>query len=103
MITIADKPTVSIARVDTPVLEEGVGSVSLTCTHQSNPPARVTWSKVGDKSGPQHTQELQFSPIRRQQAGTYICQAENSVGRSEPEQTQVEVLCKCSISVPAYA
>jgi len=92
MLDVLYKPTVNIVRVDSPVLEDGLGSVSLTCTDQSNPPARVTWSKVGDTSGPHHTKELQLNPIRRQQAGTYICQAENSVGRSEPKQTVVEVL-----------
>ena len=84
------------------MLEDGLGSVSLMCKDQSNPPARVTWSKVGDTSGPLHKNELQLNPIRRKQAGTYICQAENSVGRSEPERTEVEVLCKYSCSVSKH-
>ena len=99
MIPLADKPTVSIARVDTPVLEDGVGSVTLTCNSQANPPARASWHKMGDKEGKKYPEELQMNPVRREQAGVYICQAENSVGRSEPEQTEVLVLCKLSLSL----
>ena len=51
MIHLADKPTVSIARVDTPVLEDGVGSVTLTCNSQANPPARVSWHKMSSLVG----------------------------------------------------
>ena len=95
MIPLADKPTVSIARVDTPVLEDGVGSVTLTCNSQANPPSRASWHKMGKK----YAEELQMNPVRREQAGVYICQAENNVGRSEPEQTEVVVLCKFSLSL----
>ena len=85
--------------MDAPVLEDGVGSVLLTCNSQANPPATVTWQKAGDKDSRQDTAELHMNPIRREQAGLYICQAENSVGRSEPEQTEVIVLCKYSLSM----
>ena len=50
-----DKPTVSIQREDSPVLEDGVGSSTLTCTSQANPPATVSWHKVGDKVTKQDT------------------------------------------------
>jgi hypothetical protein len=90
ILDILYKPTVSIQREDSPVLEDGVGSSTLTCTSQANPPATVSWQKVGDKVTKQDT--LHMNPIKREQAGVYICQAENSVGRSEPEETEVDVL-----------
>ena len=93
-IEIADKPSVRIARVASRILEDGSGSITLTCISESNPPARVMWSKVGEDSGPQYKEALQFNPVTRQQAGTYVCQAENSVGRSEEERTEVDVMCK---------
>jgi len=86
------KPSVRIARVSSPVLEEGSGSVTLTCISESNPPARVMWSKLGENTSPEFKDMLQFNPVMRKHAGTYICQAENSVGRSEEEQTDVDIL-----------
>ena len=47
-----------------------------------------------------------FDPITKQQAGDYVCAAENSVGRSEEAVTSVQVLCKflslTSCSSPSY-
>ena len=80
--------------MESPVLEEGSGSVSLTCISESNPPAQVMWSKVGENSSPQYKEMLELNPVTRQHAGTYICQAENSVGRSDEERADVDILCK---------
>jgi len=88
-------PSVRIARVDGgTVLEEGVSSVSLSCIAESNPPAQVMWSRRGPgvDSTPQYTEVLEFNPITRRQAGFYLCSAENSVGRSEIKETEVEVM-----------
>ena len=93
-ILIADKPSVQIARVATPVLEDGSGSVSLTCIAEANPPARVSWAKLGEEEDLQEEAVLQFNPVKREDAGTYLCQAENRVGRAEAEQSVVDVLCK---------
>ena len=93
-IYFVDKPSVHIARVDSPVLEEGSGSVSLTCISEANPPAQVMWSKQGDNSSPQYQDKLQFNPVTRNNAGTYICQAENSVGRSDQDTTDLDILCE---------
>jgi hypothetical protein len=57
-----DKPTVRIARVDGgSVLEDGVSSLSLSCISESNPPARVMWSRRGPgvDSTPQYTEVSQ--------------------------------------------
>jgi hypothetical protein len=35
-----------------------------------------------------------FSPVTRKNAGSYICQAENSIGKSDEERTIVSILCK---------
>jgi len=86
------KPSVHIARVSSPVLENGSGSLSLTCIAESNPPARVMWSKVGEDCAPEYKEILQFNPVTREEAGTYVCQAENSVGWSVKEHTEVDVL-----------
>ena len=84
-------------KIDTtssPVLEDGVGSISLSCVSESNPPGQVMWYKEGEDSAPQYREVIQFNPVTRHQAGTYVCQAENSVGISEKEAIEVDVLCK---------
>lgn len=37
---------------------------------------------------------LQFSPVLRQHAGLYTCQAKNKAGESQPVQIQLDVKCK---------
>ena len=52
------------------------------------------WYRQGQTNTPQYKDQLVFDPITREQAGDYVCAAENSVGRSEEEVTTVTVLCK---------
>ena len=90
-----DKPTVTIERHTSSELEDGRGSLTLTCMSKSNPPGRTLWYKAGEStSSPQYKEQLVFDPITKQQAGDYVCAAENSVGRSEEAVTSVQVLCK---------
>ena len=90
----SDAPSVTIERHTSSVLEDGRGSITLTCMSQSNPPGRIMWYKKGDSGTPQFKEQLVFDPISKQQAGDYVCAAENSVGRSREAVTTVEVLCK---------
>ena len=79
-------------------LEAGRGSLSLTCITSSNPPGRTMWWRQGQAGAPQYREQLVFDPVTREQAGDYVCAAENSVGRSEEARASVEVLCKSHIS-----
>lgn len=58
------------------------------------------WYRQGQTATPQYKDQLVFDPISREQAGDYVCAAENSVGRSEEEMTTVTVLCKYSFNSP---
>ena len=53
----------------------------------------MSWKRKGEKKINQN-EELVMNPVGREDEGIYICQAENSVGKSEPKQTSIEVLCK---------
>ena len=91
---LSDKPSIEIVRHADPILEEGVGSIMLTCVADSNPPSTITWSKKGEYSNKQNTEMIMFDPVVREDGGTYTCQAENSVGWSEERSEDVDVLCK---------
>ena len=80
---MSDKPTVRIERQSESPLEAGRGSLSLTCLTSSNPPGRTMWWRQGQSAAPQYREQLTFDPVTREQAGDYVCAAENSVGRSE--------------------
>ena len=53
-------------------------------------------SRFGE-SDPQFVETLEFSPVTRANAGVYVCAAENSIGKSNEESTEVNVLCKCIV------
>ena len=89
-----DKPSVRITRVTDSVLEDGAGVLTLNCISDANPPAKIKWLKDGDSSSVEYKAALEFRPVTRDKAGTYICQAENSVGSSDEERTDVDVLCR---------
>ena len=91
------------------MLEAGRGSLSLTCTAAANPPARVQWFRAGRLAGQvggvlgtelttaDQGAVLEFSPVTREVAGEYACQAENSVGRADPAPALVDVLCEFQV------
>ena len=87
-----------IVREADEVLEEGQSKVSLTCEAEGNPQPRVFWRKYAGQSADPEVKEykttLDFDPVTRQNSGTYVCQAENSVGISDEVSSDVDVLCE---------
>ena len=97
LIDVMYKPIVTITREDSAdQLEEGVGAVKLSCKVNSNPSSTIVWSRLDTRTGQQNNvhngAELVLQPVRRENAGTYICTASNSVGQSDPGQTVIDVL-----------
>jgi hypothetical protein len=86
-----------------PLIEGTTAAVTLLCEVESNPPAVVTWRRVGAgqqaaaavSNGP----SLTIQPVRREAGGSYQCLAENELGLSHPATVQLDIQCKYSISV----
>ena len=83
----------SITRRADDTLEEGKASVTLTCEVDANPPGRIFWKKLGSAEELGGTKSLEFAPVQRKDSGTYVCQAENSIGVSE-KAARINVICK---------
>ncbi|XP_066277091.1 irregular chiasm C-roughest protein-like [Branchiostoma lanceolatum] len=70
-------------------------TVNLTCLVNSNPPAVVTWQKLGEASlvrGEVRGQNLLISSVQRSDAGVYRCKAENGVLPDGLARTTLDVL-----------
>ena len=68
--------------------------MSLTCVAAANPPAAVIWYREGSGEIVSRQERLTINHIRREQAGVYVCQANNSVGQSKPRQIELAVQCE---------
>jgi hypothetical protein len=74
-------------------LVEGA-SVRLSCQVDANPRADVLWYRAGSGEIVSRSAELRLERVGRAQAGRYLCQANNSVGASQPAEVIVGVQCK---------
>ena len=84
----------SITRRADDTLEEGKASVTLTCGADANPPGRIFWRKLGSAEERRFVESLEFAPVQRNDSGTYVCQAYNSIGVSKEEAVRINVICK---------
>ena len=83
----------SIARQADDTLEEGKASVTLTCGADANPPGKIFWKKLGSEVRLEK-ESLEFAPVQRNDSGTYVCQAYNSIGVSKEKAARINVICK---------
>ncbi|XP_071059931.1 sialoadhesin-like isoform X2 [Pseudochaenichthys georgianus] len=61
--------------------EEG-SSVTLTCSSDANPAANYTWYKKNEDSAKASGQIFNISDFRAEHSGSYSCEAQNKLGRS---------------------
>lgn len=79
-------------------LEEGRDQLEIRCLADANPPASILWKRTkspGVTEVASMGETLLFSPIYRNHAAVYICEATNTEGDSNPVSVQVSVNCKC--------
>lgn len=75
--------------------------VSLTCDVDAKPPVQnVRWMRGGDFI--QTTRTLSLRDVSLDDAGRYICQADNNLGHPGEAEVTVDVLYPPSVSVPPY-
>ena len=68
--------------------------MSVSCVAAANPPAAVLWYREGSGEIVSRQQRLTISHITREQAGLYVCQANNSAGQSQPKKIDLAVQCE---------
>ncbi|XP_072500240.1 vascular cell adhesion protein 1 isoform X1 [Notamacropus eugenii] len=85
-VNIVPKNTViSITPSDT--VQEG-DSVTMTCSSEGLPPPRIFWSKEQENDDPLPLSEnatLTLVGMRKEDSGTYVCEAKNQFGKSRKE------------------
>ena len=95
ILVFLDAPIVDITSGESLTdLTEG-SSVRLHCTADANPAASIQWFKEsasGDVLS--HSGDLTLSHLTVETAGKYYCQANNSLGASQPKYVDVKVKCK---------
>jgi hypothetical protein len=55
---------VTVLRQASDVLEEGKGTISMTCTATANPPARVFWRKYDGTDENTFQETMEFKPVK---------------------------------------
>ncbi|XP_071650835.1 irregular chiasm C-roughest protein isoform X2 [Temnothorax longispinosus] len=87
-------PETRLVGVPTGQLEEGRDQLEIRCLADANPPASILWRKTkspGVTEVASIGETLMFSPIYRNHAAVYLCEASNIEGESSPVSVQVSV------------
>lgn len=95
---VSDAPETRLVGVPTGQLEEGRDQLEIRCLADANPPASILWRRTkspGVTEVASIGETLLFSPIYRNHAAVYICEAANTEGESSPVSVQVSVNCEC--------
>ena len=76
-------------------LKEGVDSVTLKCSADSNPQPSFIWVRTRSGEGEVgRGPVLTINPVDRTHIDTYSCIASNSLGSSKPKSVGLDVYCK---------
>uniref|UniRef100_A0A7M4G0T5 Basement membrane-specific heparan sulfate proteoglycan core protein n=1 Tax=Crocodylus porosus TaxID=8502 RepID=A0A7M4G0T5_CROPO len=103
-LVVQESPTVSVMP-EGPVTVKVGKSLSLECLGRGDPRPLVRWSRLGVQQKLEHQMllplesqaVLQISPVKPEDAGTYVCVAQNPVGSA---QVEVEVTVQAAHRTP---
>ncbi|KAL8220122.1 UNVERIFIED_CONTAM: hypothetical protein K2H54_039249 [Gekko kuhli] len=85
---------VKVKRRPQEIIREGE-KVELQCSSRGNPPVfHYEWYKLPQTDVFRNSDQLHFNAIQLENAGTYYCVANNSLGQSESSPVTLDVLCK---------
>ena len=62
------------------------------------PPQGISTERYAQEDARQYVDTLELKPVTRKDSGTYLCQAENSIGLSNEEPAEIDVQCECNTS-----
>ncbi len=68
------------------------GSVTLTCSSESNPPAEISWIKGGTIVGSGRIYSI--SKIRSDHSGEYKCKSRNEHGDKYSDAVNLSTMCE---------
>ena len=80
------------------VVDEG-NALIVRSSAEGNPPPWIIWRKVGSRAK-SFVQHLEFTSIKQQDSGVYVCQAQNRVGKSKEKTVQITVRIKPTTTTP---
>ena len=88
-----DAPLVTVSPAQQSYVEGD--TVDLTCDTDAEPAASVLWYRAGSGRIVSRQPLLRLDGVTREQAGEYVCSANNSVGTSQPDSVNIAVQCEC--------
>lgn len=101
-VVYPDAPETRLVGVPNGQLEEGRDKLEIRCLADANPPASIIWRRTKSLSVTDIAsigETLLFSPVYRNHAAEYICEATNTEGESSPVRVQVSVNCEHVFSI----
>ena len=69
-------------------------TATVSCIAAANPKADILWYRDGSGEIVGREETLKIVDIKRDQAGDYVCQANNSVGQSDTKKIDIQVKCE---------
>ena len=91
--SFSDAPLVSVSPAQHSYVEGD--TVEVSCATDAEPVASVLWYRAGSGDIVSRQPLLRLPGVTREQAGEYVCTANNTVGTSQPDTVNIAVQCKC--------
>ena len=91
--SFSDAPLVSVSPAQHSYVEGD--TVEVSCATDAEPVASVLWYRAGSGDIVSRQPLLRLPGVTREQAGEYVCTANNTVGTSQPGTVNIAVQCKC--------